>query len=52
MDESEPDTYDAVAHRIKQHFTNGGNKLVNIRLSEPDDVSNKNVFFLLLFVLI
>ncbi|CAG4945444.1 unnamed protein product [Colias eurytheme] len=38
VDEYEPDTYDAVTHRIKQHFTNGGNKLVNIRLSEPDDL--------------
>ncbi|CAF4821867.1 unnamed protein product [Pieris macdunnoughi] len=38
VDEYEPDTYDSVAHRIKQHFTNGGNKLVNIRLSEPDDL--------------
>ncbi|CAK1544017.1 unnamed protein product [Leptosia nina] len=39
VDEYEPDTFDAVSHRIKQHFTNGGNKLVNIRLSEPEDLT-------------
>ncbi|KAJ8718998.1 hypothetical protein PYW07_016554 [Mythimna separata] len=33
VDEYEPDTFGAVKHRIKQRFTNGGNKLVNIKLS-------------------
>lgn len=45
MDEYEPDTYDAIKHRINQRFTNGGNKLINIRLSEPDDVSEINSFW-------
>ncbi|XP_072929215.1 ATPase H(+)-transporting accessory protein 2 [Epargyreus clarus] len=45
VDEYEPDTYDALKHRIKQRFTNGGNKLVNIRLSEPNDFNDYvNVF--------
>ncbi|CAH0723779.1 unnamed protein product, partial [Brenthis ino] len=44
VDEYEPDTYDAVRHRIKQRFTNGGNKLVNIRLSNPDDLISSSVF--------
>lgn len=45
VDEYEPDTYDAVRHRIRQRFTSGGNKLVNIRLSEPDDlISASRVF--------
>ncbi|XP_034828432.1 ATPase H(+)-transporting accessory protein 2 isoform X2 [Maniola hyperantus] len=45
VDEYEPDTYDAVRHRIKQRFTNGGNNLVNIRLSDPDDLASvANVF--------
>ncbi|CAH2240665.1 jg220 [Pararge aegeria aegeria] len=45
VDEYEPDTYDAVRHRIKQRFTNGGNNLVNIRLSDPDDLASvSNVF--------
>lgn len=45
VDEYEPDTYDAIKHRINQRFTNGGNKLINIRLSEPDDVSEINSFW-------
>lgn len=45
VDEYEPDTYDAIKHRINQRFTNGGNKLINIRLSEPDDLlSASNAF--------
>lgn len=46
VDEYEPDTYDAIKHRINQRFTNGGNKLINIRLSEPDDVSEINLFWI------
>ncbi|KOB68254.1 Renin receptor, partial [Operophtera brumata] len=37
VDEYEPDTYDQVKHRVMQRFTNGGNKLVNINLSDPDE---------------
>ncbi|XP_023934907.1 ATPase H(+)-transporting accessory protein 2 [Bicyclus anynana] len=39
VDEYEPDTFAALRHRIKQRFTNSANKLVNIRLSDPDDLS-------------
>ncbi|CAG9579812.1 unnamed protein product [Danaus chrysippus] len=39
VDEYEPDAYDAIKHRIKQRFINGNNKLVNIGLSESDDLA-------------
>lgn len=38
VDEYEPDTFEAVNHRIKQRFSNGGNKLVQIDLSNTDQV--------------
>ncbi|CAH0399151.1 unnamed protein product [Chilo suppressalis] len=45
VDEYEPDTFEAVEHRIKQHFTNGGNKLVKIDLSDIDQlISRTDVF--------
>ncbi|KAJ0177776.1 hypothetical protein K1T71_006649 [Dendrolimus kikuchii] len=45
VDEYEPDTYEAVKHRIGQRFTNGGSKLVNINLSDPDElVASSHVF--------
>ncbi|CAG9787251.1 unnamed protein product [Diatraea saccharalis] len=45
VDEYEPDTFEAVEHRIKQHFTNGGNKLVKIDLSDIDQlISRSDVF--------
>ncbi|XP_035441334.1 ATPase H(+)-transporting accessory protein 2 [Spodoptera frugiperda] len=43
VDEYEPDTFQGVKHRIKQRFTNGGNKIVNIRLTDVDELK-KNVF--------
>lgn len=39
VDEYEPNTFEAVKHRIKQRFTSGGNKLVNIKLSNRFEVS-------------
>ncbi|XP_059053550.1 ATPase H(+)-transporting accessory protein 2 [Achroia grisella] len=39
VDEYEPDTYKAVKHRIEQRFTNGGNKLVQINLSEVNELN-------------
>ncbi|XP_026485551.1 ATPase H(+)-transporting accessory protein 2 isoform X2 [Vanessa tameamea] len=45
VDEYEPDTYDAIEHRINQRFTNGGNKLVKIKLSEPDDLLSASKIF-------
>ncbi|XP_028030178.1 renin receptor [Bombyx mandarina] len=38
VDEYEPDTFDVLKHRINQRFTNGGNKLVNINLSDSDQL--------------
>lgn len=38
VDEYEPDTYNSLEHRVRQHFTEGGNKLVNIKLSDVDQV--------------
>ncbi|KAH9628600.1 hypothetical protein HF086_010334 [Spodoptera exigua] len=43
VDEYEPDTYQGVKHRIKQRFTNGGNKIVNIKLTDVDELK-KNIF--------
>lgn len=40
VDEYEPDTYKAVKHRIEQRFTNGGNKLVQINLSEKNELNS------------
>ncbi|CAG4970848.1 unnamed protein product [Parnassius apollo] len=37
VDEYEPDTYEAMQHRIKQRFTNGGNVVTNVKLSEPGE---------------
>lgn len=36
VDEYDPDTYDSVKHRIKQRFTNRKNKLLNVKLSDPN----------------
>ncbi|KAJ8724462.1 hypothetical protein PYW08_015936 [Mythimna loreyi] len=44
VDEYEPDTYEAVKHRIKQRFTSGGNKLVNIKLSNRYELESSEVF--------
>ncbi|GBP05505.1 hypothetical protein EVAR_3014_1 [Eumeta japonica] len=40
IDEYEPDTFDAVKHRIQQRYSNGGNKLVNIKLSDLNEINN------------
>ncbi|KAM3966897.1 ATPase H(+)-transporting accessory protein 2 [Aphomia sociella] len=40
VDEYEPDTYRAVKHRIEQRFTNGGNKLVQINLSDKNELTS------------
>ncbi|KOB77302.1 Renin receptor [Operophtera brumata] len=32
-----PDTYDRIKHRVTQRFTKGGNRLVSINLSDPDE---------------
>lgn len=47
VDEYEPDTFEAVKHRINQRFTNGGSKLVKIDLSDTDQViiSNTKVMY-------
>ncbi|KAF9417105.1 hypothetical protein HW555_005724, partial [Spodoptera exigua] len=39
VDEYEPDTYKAVKERIKQHFTEGGNKIANVKLSDGYEFS-------------
>ncbi|KAL0832059.1 hypothetical protein ABMA28_001549 [Loxostege sticticalis] len=41
VDEYEPDTFEAVRHRINQRFTNGGNKLVKIDLSDIDQLTSR-----------
>lgn len=38
VDEYEPDTYKSVKERIKQHFTEGGNKIANVKLSNGNEV--------------
>ncbi|XP_037296853.1 ATPase H(+)-transporting accessory protein 2-like [Manduca sexta] len=45
VDEYEPDTYDELKHRIKQRFTNGGNKLVNFNLNNPEDLATYSDVF-------
>ncbi|VVC97751.1 unnamed protein product [Leptidea sinapis] len=45
VDEYEPETFFAISHRIKQRFTNGQNRLVNIKLSEPDDLASYSNLF-------
>ncbi|KAF9799901.1 hypothetical protein SFRURICE_013638 [Spodoptera frugiperda] len=37
VDEYEPDTYKSVKERIKQHFTEGGNKIANVKLSNGNE---------------
>lgn len=49
VDEYEPDTFEAIQHRIKQRFSNGGNKLVKVKLSDPNEVSP--VFILLQLII-
>ncbi|XP_041968463.1 ATPase H(+)-transporting accessory protein 2 [Aricia agestis] len=45
VDEYVPDTYEALEHRINQRFNNRGNKLVNAKLSDPEDlISLSSVF--------
>ncbi|XP_073952448.1 ATPase H(+)-transporting accessory protein 2 isoform X2 [Choristoneura fumiferana] len=39
VDEYEPDTFEAIQHRIKQRFSNGGNKLVKVKLSDPNELA-------------
>uniref|UniRef100_A0A2A4JVN8 Renin receptor n=1 Tax=Heliothis virescens TaxID=7102 RepID=A0A2A4JVN8_HELVI len=41
VDEYEPDTYRGVKHRINTRFSHGGNKIVNIKLSDDNAL---NVF--------
>ncbi|CAB3235562.1 unnamed protein product [Arctia plantaginis] len=43
VDEYDPNIYEAVKHRIKQRFTNGGNKLVNIKLSDQKQLKSRSV---------
>lgn len=38
VNEYEPNTYNKVMHRIMQRFPNGGNRLVNIMLSDANEV--------------
>ncbi|CAD0200363.1 unnamed protein product [Chrysodeixis includens] len=38
VDEYEPDTYDAVKFRIQQRFKDSGNKLMKIKLSDPNEL--------------
>ncbi|XP_028173146.1 ATPase H(+)-transporting accessory protein 2 [Ostrinia nubilalis] len=45
VDEYEPDTFEAVKHRINQRFTNGGNKLVKIDLSDTDQLTSRADIF-------
>ncbi|KPI99933.1 Renin receptor [Papilio xuthus] len=37
VDEYEPDTFKVIKHRIEQRFSNGGNTLTNIQLSNPGE---------------
>ncbi|XP_022826342.1 uncharacterized protein LOC111356274 [Spodoptera litura] len=37
VDEYEPDTYKSVKERIKQHFTEGGNKIASVKLSNGNE---------------
>ncbi|XP_075976475.1 ATPase H(+)-transporting accessory protein 2-like [Anticarsia gemmatalis] len=41
-DEYEPHTYNEIKHRIHQRFTAGGNKLVNVKLSDPEQLTTPN----------
>ncbi|KPJ19400.1 hypothetical protein RR48_11027 [Papilio machaon] len=37
VDEYEPDTFKVIKHRIEQRFSNGGNTLISIQLSNPGE---------------
>lgn len=50
VDEYEPDTYNSLEHRVKQRFTEGGNKLVNIKLSDLSQVLLTRPMFRLHFL--
>ncbi|XP_026330186.1 renin receptor [Hyposmocoma kahamanoa] len=45
VDEYEPDTYNSLEHRVKQRFTEGDNKLVNIKLSDFSQLSAYSSIF-------
>ncbi|XP_021195486.2 ATPase H(+)-transporting accessory protein 2 [Helicoverpa armigera] len=47
VNEYEPDTFQGVKHRIKQRFTNGGNKIANVKLYDSNELNTeefKNAF--------
>ncbi|CAH2040494.1 unnamed protein product, partial [Iphiclides podalirius] len=45
VDEYEPDTFAEIRHRLKQRFTNGGNILVDVKLSEPGEFQSYSEVF-------
>lgn len=50
VDEYEPDTYNSLEHRVKQRFTEGGNKLVNIKLSDYSQVLSETYCYIILII--
>ncbi|XP_013139745.1 PREDICTED: renin receptor [Papilio polytes] len=45
VDEYEPDTFNVIKHRIEQRFSNGGNILTNIQLSNPGEFQSFSAVF-------